>query len=72
MKRTAGDIVCAGALQAHVTVDDIDDVGALEQFLDERLRDAAVEGQGSQLEHDPEGHWGWPVQRLARRRLENC
>jgi hypothetical protein len=39
VKRAAGNVVGARALQLHVAVDHVDDIDAAEQFLDEGLRD---------------------------------
>jgi hypothetical protein len=41
MERAAGDVVRTSTLQTYVTIDDIDDVGPLQQFLNERLRNHA-------------------------------
>ena len=41
MKRTAGDVIRAGALELHIALDHIDDVNAVEQVLNEGLRNQA-------------------------------
>src|SRR5262249_18821256 len=38
VERTAGDVVGARALERHVALDHVDDVDAIEQFLNEGLR----------------------------------
>lgn len=41
MKRAAGRIVGAAALELHMAINDLDDVDPAEQILDERLRNHA-------------------------------
>src|SRR5687768_1657022 len=42
MKRAAGGVIRPGAFQLHIAVDDFDDVDAVEQVLDELLRDQTL------------------------------
>ena len=55
MKRAARDIVGAGALERHVALDHVNDIDAVKQVLDERLRNqfSRIEDRGLRIGEHP-------------------
>ena len=63
VERAAGFALAAGLLELHAAADQLHDVGACDQLVDEGLRDAA--GHGTKI---PQAGNGWPAVQAWRRR----